>query len=67
MTFWYDKEADELIGNVAFDDEYGYAEQDGTDLRIDVTTIMENGRGEGKLREMKGAIDDALEAHGNDT
>jgi len=63
MTFYYDKDENELVGNNAFDDEHGFAEQDGSNLRIDVDYIMEEGRGLGKLMEMESAIEKAIEAN----
>ncbi|MDY6778992.1 MAG: hypothetical protein SV760_00265 [Halobacteria archaeon] len=63
MTFWFDDDENELVGNMAFDDEYGYASEEDGELQIDVETIMEEGRGVGKLREMKRAIDAAIEAN----
>ena len=63
MTFYYDEDENELVGNNAFDDGLGFAEQDGSNLRIDVDYIMEEGRGLGKLREMLSAIEGAIEAN----
>jgi len=63
MTFYYDTDDDELVGNALFDERYGpIAEQDGDTLRISVEQIMEEGRGIKKLEEMEGAIQDAIAA-----
>lgn len=63
MTFWYDEDTNELVGNMAFDDEYGYASEEGGELHIDVDTIMEEGRGTGKLKEMIRSIEEAIESN----
>lgn len=62
MTFWYDESDNKLVGNLAFDEELGYAEQDGEELVLDVDAIMDD-RGIGKLNEMKRAIESAIEAN----
>lgn len=58
MTFYYDADENDLVGNRAAE----YAEFDGDSLVIDVDTIMEDGRGLRKLREMRDAVDGAIEA-----
>jgi len=65
MTFYYAPKDDELIGNNMFHTgDYGpLAERDGDTLKIDVSEIMENGRGVAKLHEMHLAIIEAIEAH----
>lgn len=65
MTFYYVEEDNELVGNNMFyEGDYGpLAERDGDSLVIDVTEIMEEGRGVGKLREMKRRVEDAIEAN----
>ena len=65
MTFYYETDTDRLVGNNMFYEyEYGtIAQVDGESLFIDVETIMEDGRGINKLKEMRSAIDDAIEAH----
>lgn len=66
MTFYYRSDADELVGNTMFYEDYNLAERDGGTLRIDVEWIMEEGRGEAKLREIRDAAQDALDAHSGD-
>lgn len=61
MTFYYDEEAEELVGNNMFYEDYNIAEADGDSLVIDVNWIMEEGRGVRKLQEMRDAIDSAIE------
>lgn len=66
MTFYFDAEKNDLVGNNMFADDYGYgplASRDGYELVIDVDEIMENGRALAKLREMRSAIDSAIEAN----
>lgn len=63
MTFYYDDEANELVGNNAFDERLGFATADGDTLRMDVDFIMEEGRGLSKLREMRDAVDAAIDAN----
>lgn len=63
MTFYYDESENELVGNAAFDEEYGYASVDDDTLLIDVDHIMEEGRAEAKLKEIRDAAKDALEAN----
>jgi len=65
MTFYYDSDADELVGNNMFYEDYDLAERDGENLRINVAWIMEEGSGEAKLREIRDAAQDALDAHAN--
>lgn len=60
MTFFYERDTDELIGNVA--DEYAHIDDEGS-LHIDVSWIYEEGRGTEKLEEIKWAAEDAIEAH----
>jgi hypothetical protein len=70
MTFYYDHEEDELVGNNMFAEDVPYgplAEQDGDTLRIDVEEIMEEGRGLRKLNEMKSAIQGAIDEHDGET
>lgn len=66
MTFFYDAETDTLVGNNMFYESTNHrqiASVDFQTLEIDVTVIMEDGRGLGKLREMRNAIDAAIDAH----
>ena len=63
MTFYYDEEADELVGNNVFHDDVGFGTVDGDTLRLDVTAVMEDGRGLRKLHEMRDAIEGAIETH----
>lgn len=67
MTFYYDDETDTLVGNNMFyEGAYGpIADRNGDTLEIDVTEIMEHGRGMKKLREMQSAIQSAIDAHEN--
>lgn len=58
MTFYYDTDENDLVGNRAVE----YAEFDGDSLVIDVDHIMDEGRGVRKLREMRDAVDSAIEA-----
>jgi len=66
MTFYYDSDENELVGNNAFDERLGFATEDGDTLRMDVEFIMEEGRGLKKLREMRDAVDAAIEANAGD-
>jgi len=66
MTFYYDEDKNELVGNNAFDEDLGFAAQDDDTLRMDVDQIMEEGRGLRKLREMQSAVESAIEANGGD-
>lgn len=66
MTFYYDEDENELVGNNAFDEDLGFAVQDDGTLRMDVDQIMEEGRGLRKLREMQSAVESAIEANGGD-
>jgi len=66
MTFYYDSDADELVGNNAFDDTNGFAEQDGSNLVLDVTFIMEEGRAIKKLKEIRNATQYAIDAHSDE-
>lgn len=61
MTFYYDDDAGELVGNNMFYEDYELAERDGDSLVINVDWIMEEGRGVRKLEEMRNAIDSAIE------
>lgn len=66
MTFWYDSEDDELVGNRLMEvTEIRQLDIDDMppEVRIDVSAMMETGRGVSKLREMQNAITDAIEAH----
>lgn len=63
MTFYYDAEADELVGNNVFDEDIGFGEVDGDTLYLDVTKVMEEGRGLRKLTEIRDAVESAIEAH----
>lgn len=65
MTFYYDADADELVGNNAGAfAEFRDGPNPGTDsLHIDVTEIMEDGRGRAKLREIRDAAQQAIHAH----
>jgi len=63
VTFYYDEDENELVGNNAFDDRLGFATEDGDTLRMDVEFIMEEGRGLSKLREMRDAVDAAIDAN----
>lgn len=63
MTFYYDEVEDELVGNNMFYDDYDLAERRGDTLAINVGWMMREGRGLSKLREMRSAIDAAIEAH----
>ena len=59
MTFWYDEDENVLEGN-----RLGtFTGVDGEHVTIDVDGIMEEGRGVGKLREMKRQIETAIEAN----
>lgn len=59
MTFYWME-----VENVFEGNRLGaFTEVDGEMVTIDVDAIMERGRGVGKLREMRRAIDDAIEAH----
>jgi len=66
MTFYYDEDKNELVGNNAFDEDLGFAAQDDDTLRMDVDQIMEEGRGLRKLRGMQSAVESAIEANGGD-
>lgn len=57
MTFWYDRDAEELIGNNLA--EFTEINDDG-EVHIDVAGIMEDGRAEKKLKEMQTQITSAL-------
>lgn len=59
MTFYFDRSANELVGNFIG----RFTTVDGDEVTIDVDGIMEDGRGLGKLREMQGAIEDAIDAN----
>lgn len=60
MTVYYDEETDTVVANNAAD----FASFDEDDrLIIDVTTIMEDGRAERKLKEFAHALLDAKHAH----
>lgn len=61
MTFYYDEETEELIGNNMFYEGYDMAYVAGDSLIINVDWIMEEGRGISKLKEMRNAIDSAIE------
>lgn len=61
MTFYYDADEEELVGNNMFYDDYDMAEVDDDSLVINVDWIMEEGRGIRKLEEMRDAIDSAIE------
>jgi hypothetical protein len=63
MTFYFDSEENELVGNNAFDERLGFASEDDDSLVMDVDFIMEEGRGLRKLREMRRAVDAAIEAN----
>lgn len=63
MTFYYDEDEDELVGNNMFYDGYDLATRDGDTLKINVEWIMEEGRGESKLKEIRDAAQNALDAH----
>lgn len=65
MTFYYDEDENELRGNNAFHPEHGFAyiEDDGSTVVFDVDYIMDEGRAMGKLKEMRSAIDAAIEAN----
>jgi len=63
MTFYYDEDADELIGNNMFYEDHDMAEHRGDTLAINVEWIMEEGRGLSKLREIRDSVDAAIEAH----
>jgi hypothetical protein len=65
VTFYYDSGQDELVGNNMFwdDNHDAIASRDGDTLKIDVTTIMEDGRGLSKLREMRDSLEDAIAVH----
>lgn len=66
MTFYYDSDADELVGNNMFYEDYDLAEVDGDTLRINVEWIMEEGRGEAKLKEIRDAAQSALDEHADE-
>ena len=66
MTFYYDSDENKLVGNNAFDENLGFATEDGDTLRMDVEFITEEGRGLKKLREMRDAVDAAIEANAGD-
>jgi len=66
MTFYYDSDADELVGNNMFYEDYDLAERDDDTLRINVEWIMEEGRGEAKLREIRDSVEAALDAHSDE-
>jgi len=59
MTFYFVKEENVLEGNVIGD----FVEVDGSEMKIDVDGIMEEGRGTAKLREMQRQIDKAIIAN----
>lgn len=63
MTFYYDEDTNELVGNNAFDDRLGFAIEDDDTLRLDVDFIMEEGRGLSKLREIRDAAQRAIDAN----
>jgi hypothetical protein len=66
VTFYYDSDEDELVGNNMFYEDYDLAERDGDTLRINVEWIMDEGRGEAKLREIRDSVQAALDAHSDD-
>lgn len=57
MTFWFDREENELIGNNL--GEFTTVTDDG-EVHIDVEGIMERGRGTDKLKEMVSQIVSAI-------
>lgn len=63
MTFYYDEDENELVGNNVFYEDFEMAEKDGDTLRIDVDWIMEEGRGEYKLKEIRDAVERAIEVN----
>lgn len=63
MTFTYDEGENELVGNNMFYEDYNLAKRRNDSLVIDVEWMMEEGRGLSKLREMRSAIDAAIEAN----
>lgn len=63
MTFYYDSDENELVGNNAFDEDIGFAERDGDTVRFDVDCIMGEGGGLRKLKEIRNAVESAIEAN----
>jgi len=63
MTFYYDEDENELVGNNMFYEDYDLAERRTDSLVINVEWMMDEGRGLSKLREMRDAIDAAIEAN----
>jgi len=63
MTFYYDEDENELVGNNMFYEDYDLAERRDDTLAINVEWMMDEGRGLSKLREMRDAIDAAIEAN----
>lgn len=57
MTFWFDREENELIGNNL--GEFTTVTENG-EVHIDVGGIMERGRGTAKLKEMVSQIVSAI-------
>lgn len=66
MTFYYDSDADELVGNNMFYEDYDLASREGDTLKINVTWIMSEGRGKSKLKEIRDAAQNAIDAHADD-
>ena len=60
MTFYYDATDDALVGNNL--GEFVEIDEDGT-VTIDVTAIMDDGRGFDKLKEMSTAVTSAILRH----
>lgn len=59
MTFYYVEDDNELEGNRVGE----FIEVDGENVSIDVSGIMDEGRGAAKLEEMQAAIQDAINAN----
>lgn len=63
MTFWYDSETNELIGNNL--GPFVTVEDNGT-VRIDVEGIMTEGVGLPKLRSIQSSVVNAIVANAGD-